>query len=104
MQIALPDLTAPATLILDREHPLTDEDCLAFCVANPDLNVERTREAAIVIVPPAGGDSDFRTLEVGGVLRNWARADRRGKAFGSSVQFLLPDGSALSPDSAGVSK
>jgi len=103
MQIALPDLTAPATLILDREHRLTDEEYVAFCVANPDLNVERTRAGEIVIVPPPGGESDFRTLEAGGILREWARRDKRGKPFGSSAQFLLPDGSGLSPDAAWVS-
>jgi Uma2 family endonuclease len=103
MQIALPDLNTPATLILDREHRLTDEEYFAFCVANPDLNVERTCEGEIVIVPPPGGESDFRTLEAGGILREWARRDRRGKPFESSAQFLLPDGSGLSPDAAWVS-
>jgi Uma2 family endonuclease len=104
MQIALPDLNTPATLILDREHGLTDEAYYAFCEANPDLNVERTRDGEIVIVPPAGGESDFRTLEAGGTLREWAIRDKRGKPFGSSVQFMLPDGSGLSPDAAWVSK
>jgi Uma2 family endonuclease len=103
MQIALPDLSTPATLILDREHGITDEAYFAFCAANPDLNVERTRDGEIVIVPPAGGESDFRTLEAGGILREWAVKDRRGRAFGSSVQFILPDGSGLSPDAAWVS-
>jgi hypothetical protein len=42
MQIELPELTAPATLILAREDRLTDDEYFAFCVTNPDLNVERT--------------------------------------------------------------
>ena len=104
MQIALPELNAPATLILDREDRLTDDEYFAFCVANPDLNVERTAEGDIVIVPPAGGESDVRNVSVILALGNWARMDGRGKAFGSSVQFLLPDGSGLSPDAAWVSK
>jgi Uma2 family endonuclease len=103
MQIALPDLNTPATLILDREHPLTDEAYFAFCAANPELNVERTPEGDIVIAPPAGVESDFRTLEAGGILREWAILDRRGRPFGSSVQFLLPDGSGMTPDAAWVS-
>ncbi len=103
MQIALPDLNAPATLILDPEHRLTDEEYLAFCVANPDLTVELTSQREIVIVPPPGGESDFRTLEAGAILREWARRDGRGKPFGSSAQFLLPDGSGRSPDAAWVS-
>jgi len=104
MQIALPELTASATLILDSEDRLTDDEYFAFCAANPDLNVERTSEGDIVIVPPAGGESDSRNASAIAGLVLWARMDGRGKAFGSSVQFLLPDGSGLSPDAAWVSK
>jgi len=104
MQIELPELTASATLVLDPEDRLTDDQYFAFCAANPDLNVERTSEGEIVIVPPAGGESDFRNVSVIIALGQWARMDSRGKAFGSSVQFLLPDGSGLSPDAAWVSK
>src|SRR5580658_7172377 len=103
MQIALPELNAPATLILDREDRLTDDEYFAFCVANPDLNVERTAEGEIVIVPPAGVESDYRNVSVITSLSVWARVDGRGKVLGSSVQFLLPDGSGLSPDAAWVS-
>jgi len=103
MQIALPDLNAPATLVLDSEDRLTDEAYFAFCAANPELNVERTPEGEIVIVPPAGGESDFRNVSVIIALGRWARLVGRGKAFGSSVQFMLPDGSGLSPDAAWVS-
>jgi len=103
MQIALPELNAPATLILDREDRLTDDEYFAFCAANPDLNVERTAEGDIVIVPLAGGESGVRNESVILALGQWARVDGRGKAFGSSVQFLLPDGSGLSPDAAWVS-
>ena len=103
MRIALPELNAPATLILDQEDRLTDDEYFAFCVANPDLNVERTAEGDIVIVPPPGGESDFRNVSVILALGQWARMDGRGKAFGPSVHFLLPDGSGRSPDAAWVS-
>jgi Uma2 family endonuclease len=33
----------------------------------------------------------------------WSIQNGTGKAFGSSVEFFLPDGSALSPDAAWVS-
>jgi Uma2 family endonuclease len=81
----------------------SDSEYWAFCVANPDLRVERTAEGEIVIVPPAGGESDYRSLRVARELGNWAERDGRGKAFGSTAQFLLPDGSGLSPDAAWVS-
>jgi Uma2 family endonuclease len=103
MQIALPELHSPATLILDPEKRLSDEKYLRFCKANPDLRLERTAQGEIVIVPPAGADSDYRCLDTGSQLLQWARKDGRGKAFGSSVQFWLPNGAALSPDAAWVS-
>lgn len=96
--VALPEL--PVRLAYDR---LSDKAYLKFCEANPNLNIERTAEGEIVIVPPAGGESDYRNADAIIQLGNWALADGRGKTFGSSVQFLLPDGSALSPDAAWVS-
>jgi Uma2 family endonuclease len=63
MQLALPDLDAPATLILDRRSRLSDDDYFAFCMANPDLQIERTAQGEIVIVPPAGYESDYRNTD-----------------------------------------
>lgn len=76
---------------------------LEFCRANPDLRVERTADGEIVLMPPAGLESSFRNAEVTARLNRWARRDGRGTAADSSAQFLLPDGSALSPDAAWVS-
>ena len=42
-------------------------------------------------------------MRVGRELSFWAEKDGRGKGFGPSVQFFLPDGSGLSPDAAWVS-
>ena len=103
MQLALPDLETSATLILDREHPLTDEAYYAFCVANPDLRIERMPDGEIVIVPPAGGESDFRNAKAIMALGVWAEKERHGRAFGATAQFLLPNGAGLSPDAAWVS-
>ena len=104
MQIELPELATSATLILGEEDRLNDDQYFAFCAANPDLNVERTAEGEIVIVPPAGGESDYRNAESISDLVQWSRRDKRGRAFGSTVQFMLPDGSGMSPDAAWVSK
>ena len=81
----------------------SDADYWAFCEANRKLHIERTAEGEMVIIRPAGGESDYRSTEVASVLRNWAIEDGRGKSFGSSVQYFLPDGSGLSPDASWVS-
>jgi Uma2 family endonuclease len=70
---------------------------------NPDLRVELSAEGEIIFMPPAGGESDFRSFELGFQLRAWAAEDGRGTVFGSSAQFFLPDGSGLSPDAAWIS-
>ena len=87
---------------LGRER-FSDEEYWAFCEANPNLRIERTAQGEIVIMPPCGGESDYRSLGVAAALRMWAEIDGRGVAFGSTVQFFLPDGSGLSPDAAWVS-
>ena len=101
--VALPEHGTSVKLRFDIERRLSDKEYLAFCRANPELRVERTAEGEIVIVPPAGGESSHRSLRVAAQLDRWAEKDGRGKAFDSSVQFMLPDGSALSPDAAWVS-
>ena len=103
MQVVLPDKSLPATLTLNPDATLSDEEYFDFCMANPGVGFERTRQGKIIIVPPAGGESDYQSLESASALLVWANRDGRGKAFGSSVQFMLPGGAALSPDAAWVS-
>ncbi|HKD07952.1 MAG TPA: Uma2 family endonuclease [Bryobacteraceae bacterium] len=102
-QIALPDLHAPAALVLDREHPLTDDEYFAFCEANPDVLIERTSDGEIIILPPAGFESAYRNADLVTQIGKWNEKDGRGKVFGPTVQFMLLDGSALSPDAAWIS-
>ena len=100
--VELPEHEA-VKLVFDPEYTLSEEDYLAFCRANPDLRCERTALGEINIVPPAGGESAYRSLKIAAKLDDWAESDGRGKAFDSSVEFILPDGSALSPDASWVS-
>ena len=81
----------------------SDRDYLRFCEENPDLNVERTAAGEIVIVPPAGYESDECNASVVAQLKVWADKDGRGRVSGPTAQFFLPDGSARSPDAAWTS-
>lgn len=94
----------PLRLMYESRRRLSDEEYWKFCVANPDLNVERSAEGEVVIVPPAGPESSNRNWKVAVQLGVWAESDGRGECFDSSAQFLLPDGSAMSPDASWVSK
>ena len=100
MQVALPELDAPAILNLNRE--VSVEDFEEFCAANPSLRVELTANGEITIMPPAGGESSFRSASVCTYLFSWAISTQRGKVFDSSAAFVLPSGAILSPDAAWV--
>src|SRR5437764_1187511 len=90
-------------LVPEAESRFSDREYFEFCQANPDLRVERTAKGEIVVAPPAGFESDYRSNKASAQLERWAERDGRGRAFGPSVQFILPDGSGLSPDAAWVS-
>ena len=104
MHVVLPDEALPATLKLNPELRMNDDEYYEFCMANPNLRLERTAQGEIVIVPPAGYESDHRNTTILGQLDPWARRDGRGRASGPSAEFILPTGAALSPDAAWVSK
>jgi Uma2 family endonuclease len=102
-QLLLPENALPTKLIFDPEQPMGDDAFYEFCVANPDMRIERTAQGEIVIVPPAGGESDAQSSEVIMQLGTWATRQGRGRFFGMTVMFLLPTGAAFSPDAAWVS-
>lgn len=103
MQVAIPKEATSVKLSYDAGDEPSEQAYLAFCRANPDLRVERNAKGEILIVPPAGSESSNRSLKVAMRLGRWAERDGRGEVFDSSAQFMLPDGSALSPDAAWVS-
>ena len=103
MQLVLPEITAPVKLTFGSSQAMNDDAYYKFCMANPNLRIERSPQGEIIIVPPAGGESDYRSTEAVIQLGSWAKKEGRGKAFGSSVEFILPSGAAYSPDAAWLS-
>jgi Uma2 family endonuclease len=103
VHVALPAKRSSFRLRFDSEDRVSEQEYLAFCRLNPDLRVERSSEGEIVIIPPPGGESSYRSLGVATQLSAWAAKDRSGKVFDSSAQYILPDSSRLSPDASWVS-
>jgi Uma2 family endonuclease len=103
MQVVLPAEALPAKLTLNPELRMSDDQYYDFCMANANVRFERTAQGEIIIAPPAGGESDYRNVDVLIQLGAWAKRDGRGKTFGPSVEFFLPTGAAYSPDAAWVS-
>jgi Uma2 family endonuclease len=97
----MPTLTLPVTLDLTHVH-FSDEQFYQLCVGNPELNIERTAKGALILMPPVGGDSGNREMELGTDLSLWNRQSGLGKVFSSSTIFKLPGGGDRSPDAAWV--
>jgi Uma2 family endonuclease len=102
MQVVLPEEALPAKLTLNPELRMNDDEYYDFCMANANVRFERTAQGELIIVPPAGAESDYRCVDVVSQLAVWAKRDGRGKVFGPS-EFILPSGAAYSPDAAWVS-
>jgi Uma2 family endonuclease len=103
MRVTLPVEALPATLRLNPEHEMSDDEYYEFCMANPDVWFERTAEGEIVIVPPVGLEASYQATDAAVQLYAWAKRDGRGRGCGPTVELILPTGAAYSPDAAWVS-
>jgi Uma2 family endonuclease len=101
--VSLPEEALPATLGLNPDLHMSDDEYFEFCMANPDLWLERTAEGQIVVSPSSGLEHAYQSSEASGQLHEWANLDGRGKGFGATSLFMLPTGAAYSPDAAWVS-
>ena len=80
--------------------PLTQDEFFHFCQQNRKLRFERTAKGELILMPPAGGESSAQSLSVAAQLYVWSKRLGKGKAFDSSVGFILPNGANRSPDAA----
>lgn len=101
MQFVLDNLESLAPVVLHPER-MDDDQFFAFCQRYPGFRIERTSQGEIVIMPPTGGETSYRNVDLTRRLGNWARQDGRGRAFESNVEFILPNGAARSPDASWV--
>ncbi|CAN5858796.1 Uma2 family endonuclease [soil metagenome] len=84
---------------------LTDEAFWRLCRANPELDLERSAEGDLIIVAPAGADSDHRNAGVVARLWYWNEANGEpGVVFGPSAGFTLPNTAIRGPDAAWISR
>ena len=75
-----------------------------LAIANRDVRLERTATGEIIIMPPTGGNTGKRNLDIEGQLWLWNRQTQLSIAFNSSTGFCLPNGAYRSPDAAWVSQ
>ena len=92
------------TLNLRSMGELTDEQFEQIAATNQNLRLERTVKGELVIMPPTGGETGERNLDIEGQLWLWNRQTRLGRAFNSSTGFKLPNGATRSPDASWVAQ
>ncbi|NEO99514.1 MAG: Uma2 family endonuclease [Symploca sp. SIO2E9] len=82
---------------------LTDEQFYQLSQDNRDLKFERTATGELIIMPPTGGETGNRNIEIAYQLQAWSRQNNLGLAFDSSTGFKLPNGANRSPDASWIS-
>lgn len=91
------------TIQLPQEFELTDTALQHLVQKNPNCKFEVNKNGELVIVPPTGGSSGNRNIDLSFQLQAWSRQHSSlGLAFDSSTLFVLPSGAKRSPDASWV--
>ncbi|MBG1265788.1 Uma2 family endonuclease [Nostoc sp. WHI] len=83
---------------------LTDNQFYQLCRENPEVKFERNAAGELLIMPPTGGETGNRNIEIAADFVFWNRQTQLGICFDSSTCFKLPNGANRSPDVAWISK
>ena len=81
---------------------MTDEQFFQLCQDNRDLRFERNSNGDILIMPPTGGETSNRNIEISYQVQAWSRQSKLGIAFDSSAGFTLPNKADRSPDASWI--
>jgi Uma2 family endonuclease len=97
--------TLPTPLVLRMPFALMNDDqFFTFCRENEILQIERTAEGDLIIMPSTGGETSDRNAGLTFQLYGWAKRDGTGVAFASSGGFRLPNGATRGADAAWVTR
>jgi Uma2 family endonuclease len=67
---------------------VTKEQFAILAAANRDLQLELSATGELIIMPPTGGSTGKRNIDIEGQLWFWNRQTKLGVAFNSSTAFL----------------
>ena len=96
------DVATLERVVLRPDPPFTDGDFFDFCTQHELLRIERNAEGEIVIMAPAGFDSNWIAFEIAAELRSWTKKDGGGIVAAAEAGITLPDGSVFSPDACWI--
>ena len=80
----------------------SEEDFFNFCVANPELNLERDKDGNVLIMSPIFLKSGMFESRVMIALGNWNEQTGLGYTFSSQSGFTLPNKAVRSPDASWI--
>lgn len=80
------------------KEKITDDEFYEFCLGNPDVKIEMSKEGEIMIMMPTGSEGGNRSFNLAGEFRIWVKQNGLGVGFDSSTGFTLPNGAKRSPD------
>ncbi|MCC3416029.1 MAG: Uma2 family endonuclease [Microcoleus sp. PH2017_29_MFU_D_A] len=84
---------------------LTDDQFYELCQHHRDYKFERNAKGELLMVPPTGGETGNRNMDLSYQLQSWSRRNPNlGIAFDSSTCFKLPNGGNRSPDASWVKR
>jgi Uma2 family endonuclease len=92
--------------IINAKLSVTPEDFDQLCLDNPDLRLELTKDGELIAMPPTGGETGNRNLNLGVEVGIWNRRTNLGSAFGSSTgyDFIAIGGGKMSPDVSWIAR
>lgn len=86
------------------DFKVTQEQFKILAAANRDLRLERNATGELIIMPPTGGNTGKRNIDLSFQIQAWNRQAGLGVAFDSSTAFRLPNSADRSPDVSWVTK
>ncbi|MBC6473014.1 MAG: Uma2 family endonuclease [Hormoscilla sp. GM102CHS1] len=86
------------------DFKITQEQFKILAAANRDLRLERNATGELIIMPPTGGNTGKRNIDLSFQIQSWNRQTGLGVAFDSSTAFRLPNSANRSPDVSWVTK
>src|SRR5690348_3356840 len=91
-QVSTVGPTLGPILVLRMRPPakMSTKQFFAFCKQNPEMQIERTAEGDIIIMPPASPESSDRNADLTYQLRGWAKRNGTGVAYDATAGFTLP--------------
>jgi Uma2 family endonuclease len=77
-----------------------------LCLQNPDLRLELAANGELIVMPPTGGETGKRNIDLSAQVYNWNNCTNLGYCFDSSTgyDFTAWEGGKRSPDVSWIEK